>query len=679
MNFSSDEQRELFHNNPFLSGAASEPWENQAPDVESLNQGAYDHICGLIRTTGENPSSALAGIVLGEAGMGKTHLLKRLLRYTQRTDVNVLFVSVKPFSSSKRPKCYLLREIVVNLSREKQKDLSQFDYLVKKIVERYFMEEKVIAREKQKASSRFDCFLRKIMARCFGETKPCFETQQWRTHFQGAFPGIYENLLSAIFQYHSADASKRSLILNWLDGSVHEDHASVLHFLDREGMEDFEREAEAGGILTSLGMLLRYCGMSMVVCFDQLDGMKDSSLIGAFEDAVAVLVNDIDSILPLAFARPNTWKARLSSSLDPAAIRRLESNQIPLLGCTLAQARELIGSRVASKFGDDSDKKFQWLLVQLEGKLKGGGSPSDAITLANRAIMQSLELGEKGREKTDSDVIKEVFTDKYNQERKDVANHLEMWPPDAERMAKTLRVYLETRPGYDALQRPNKSSAYILLYGKYRGPDGKKVECAFILNTAENHMSVKAAFKCGVEFLDTHPNGRCYYISDVRCAFRDKTRWKQVHEVKDDFDARRGNTIFLTPSQAALWYGLTSLIFNLEEGDISLPLVAGPRPAGEKDFELYMREAFGENLLASEETPPAFPPVPLPESGILEKQIITFLKNAPMLMSTVTILSDNLQRKGVKINPNELLEFFGERKDKFALHAASDGKIVRLI
>ena len=63
----------------------------------------------------------------------------------------------------------------------------------------------------------------------------------------------------------------------------------------------------------------------------------------------------------------------------------------------------------------------------------------------------------------------------------------------------------------------------------------------------------------------------------------------------------------------------------------------------------------------------------------MEKQIITFLKNAPMLMSTVTVLSDNLQRKGVKMNPNELLEFFGERKDKFALHAASDGKIVRLI
>ena len=42
---STDIRDQLLKNNPFYSGSVSDPWENDDPDVISLNQEAYSHIC----------------------------------------------------------------------------------------------------------------------------------------------------------------------------------------------------------------------------------------------------------------------------------------------------------------------------------------------------------------------------------------------------------------------------------------------------------------------------------------------------------------------------------------------------------------------------------------------------------------------------------------------------------
>ena len=105
---SSGIREQLSRNNPFFSGTAIDPWENKDPDVVSLNQNAYEHICGLIRETYQNPNNALAGLVLGETGMGKTHLLKRLLSYTRRNDITAVFASISQLLDPHRPMRHLL-------------------------------------------------------------------------------------------------------------------------------------------------------------------------------------------------------------------------------------------------------------------------------------------------------------------------------------------------------------------------------------------------------------------------------------------------------------------------------------------------------------------------------------------------------------------------------------------
>ena len=137
-------REQIFQDNPFFSGIASNPWDNTDPDVPSLNREAYRHLCELVLSKSRNPRASLAGLVLGETGMGKTHLLKRLLRYVRRNGIETVFVSVHPLPDSSIPMRHLLRESVLDLSgkgvyegrRTKpltRQKVTQFDYLIDKI------------------------------------------------------------------------------------------------------------------------------------------------------------------------------------------------------------------------------------------------------------------------------------------------------------------------------------------------------------------------------------------------------------------------------------------------------------------------------------------------------------------------------------------------------------------
>ena len=600
---SSDIWEQLFQSNPFFSGTANDPWENKAPDVVSLNQNAYEHICGLIRAKHQSPGESLTGLILGESGMGKTHLLKRLLDYTISNSMSTIFASVRPFLDPSRPMRHLLSEIVVSLTKVKSPEglssdasskISQFECLTRKIVQKY---------SENNASAKWHGlkhFVTKIM-RSYSKNKlesKGITFQEWDNHFQRSCPGVHGNLLKAVFDYH--DSSKQGLTLNWLEGRVHEDHAAIMNFLDRASMKDEALEAEAHDIIVSLGMLLKYCGMSMVVCFDQLDGIRDQ-LIDAFGHAVQVLINEVNGMLPLAFIRMDTWAKRFNK-LDPAVAGRLTGNVIRLWGCTVDQAQELIKVRVEHRFKDnEAEKIFKWLMERLNGKLKENDSPREIIHLANRAITHAAELPQEA-EKPEQTIdvngnVIEVFNAEYLKARDEVAQDFGKWQPNAEHILSALKTYLENRPEYNTLQlNPDKTTS---IGGRWLGPDGEEIACAFIINTAEHHMAVQVCFKHGIKFLQQYPNGLCYYISDGRCVFRDKTRWKKVHKLKEVFDKLRGRTLFLDKYQAVLWYGLASLIFKLKAGDISLPDAEGLRIATEEDFALYMKDGFKEDFLES--------------------------------------------------------------------------------
>jgi GTPase SAR1 family protein len=650
---SSSIRDELFRNNPFFSGIAGDPWDNEEFDVFSLNQDAYEHICQLIQTKNHSPRTAFAGLVLGESGMGKTHFLKRLLDHTLQNDIGSIFVSVKPLLNPEKPMRHLLREIVVNLEKVevseenlddpsvgKREKIPQFEYLVLKIIQRH-----------QKDNLGFDI-------------------QQAIAYFKRHCPGIDENLLKAVFKYR--DVSQQSLILTWLEGRVDDDHVSILGMPDREKMSDMSLEEEAHNIIVSLGMLSEYCGMTMVICFDQLDTMRNPNLIAAFGDMIHFLVNEVCSMLPLAFIRQNTWADRFNL-LDTAVIQRLSSNKSVLYGCTLEQSKELIKERIKHRYPDSVEEKFRWLMDRLKGKLKEGYTPRRVIELANEAIVRPFETTSEISDVTppqpESDIVT-FFGEEYRRERDKVNFDIKVWPPDAERLLKALSAYLESRPGYDALRY--KIGKYITLTGKYRKDSGDEVDCVFMVNTADHFQPAKGAFDYGVNFLRSHPEGVCYYITDKRCKF--KSTWLKTHEAKRAFEALRGISLFLGESQAIDWYGLTSLIFKVEASDVSLPASMGFRTATMEDFMRYMQEGFDKNLLNISDDPP-LPPL---SEELLEKKIIDILKASPMHFMAVAILSKELKSNGVIVPDDSLLKFIKEHSERMNLYGSTDDNLVML-
>ncbi len=651
---------QLAERNPFFSGSAANPWDNTAPDVVSLNSDTFKHICGLIAAKDRAPREPLAGVVLGEAGIGKTHLLKRLLAHTRQNNMTVMFVSVRPFLNPKRRLRHLLQEIAANLARmevqeeardgltPKKKKVNQFEFLVARIIGRYL---------KEKTSGIGNAVL----------------------YFQERFPGINKNLLQAIFDYR--DDVRRSLILNWLGGGINEDFVSVLNFPDREKMDSFEMEEEAAEIVRSLGVLLEYCGMSMVVCFDQLDGMREASLILALNDVAHFLINDVSGILPLAFARTQTWHERLRHHLDIAVYQRLSSNTMRLEGCSIAQAQELIRVRIEAFFREASEDKYQWLIGRLEGKLQEGYAPRLVIELANREITLSPEVSRP--EPSELEVVFGIFADEYQQERDRVAADFDLWPPDTDRLQHALEVFLTNRVGFDSISIGDEK--YISLTARHTELNRNPTNYAFIINTAEHPSTVRAAFKRGVGFLEKHGGGRCYYITDARCKFPGPQQWKKVHEVRSDFEARGGIVLVLDRERAVDWYGLMALIFKLKAEDILLPAATGFRAATMDDFTVYMRNRFAKDLLQPVASGVCELPsddngkVPVIKEEELEQKIIDFLQMSPMKLKAATFLLGELIQSGEAITYEVLLEFVHKRSNLFFLYPNPDGSCIQLI
>jgi hypothetical protein len=646
-------REQIFQNNPFFSGIASDPWDNTDPDVPSLNEEACRHLCGLVLAKSRNPCAASAGLILGEAGMGKTHLLKRLLRYVRKEGIAALFASITPLPDPGSPMRHLLREIALDLSgrgiyedrRTKpltRRSVTQFDYLLDKAA--------AACRKDEEDSKPRTGILRFLSDRFLSDRFPGARLPGARLRSGAALlrercRGIHPRLLGAVFG--RSDPRQREAVLEWLENGARA-----------------EGEEEARRVLVSLGMLLEYCGMSLIVCFDQLDGMRDDALITAFGDTVHFLVNDVKGMLPLAFVRMNTWSDRFSR-LDPAVTQRLSGNEMFLYACTLEQARELIRVRLESRFKGDTEEKFQWLMERLEGKLKAGYSPRAVIELANREIVREREpekeplekdpierelaelasLGGEPRggeprseepagepfnvsnsfdvsnafnipnafdtldlvEPSDTSsagpsltgssltedgpgAILEVFADEYRKARKKADAGVRR-SPDPESLVRALETCLLSRADFTDVRRTE--DGYIALTARREGGGA----CAFIVSTQENHRAVQTALARGVSFLWDHPDGECFCVAAGRQDFRLRKNWPSVQKELQKFLEAKGTVFYLNRRQAAAWYALAALRLEVDRGNIRLPAPDGKQRAAQiEDLALFLRQSSEKDL-----------------------------------------------------------------------------------
>ena len=590
----------LQKNNPFTSNAAADPWFNSFPDVVSINRRAFEEILILIERKAADPRMPLAGMVLGEAGEGKTHLLRRILIACLKSKSPALFVFVKPLFHPKRPLHHLLQEIVLCLSKsgDGEDGFSQFERLVAEIMRdfvRYRVTECPLdaTPNNRRFLDQFEADVFHIFTnglKVHADSMEIIEKEAVR-YIHSQVPETGKRFLDVIFQYKTPE--KRGLVRDWLKGSVlDEEDCDILGVSSRAHLSDEAREQEAREMILTLGALFARYHLPMILCFDQLDNLIQPDLIAGFAGMIHLLVNDAANMLPLAFIRADSWSERFQKYPDSAFIHRMESNKLQLSGCTPDEAEELISQRIAQMLGEGTRESLvleTWLLPRLKPKLSAWNSPREVILFANRIIRHAA-----GESSAGLPAIAESLTAEYQSACEAVAVDFDAWDPESEYLKRAAELFLGNRE--NVLSCEPGENKYMTWTGtlKTSGDDrnGKEIPYACFINTAKNWQRVSATLDQCRTFLLKHPDGVCTYVSDARCVF--SPTWKATIEKRGEVEILGGNIVILDRQAAVYWYGLVSLSLKIGSGDILLDGDHGLRTATDRDLANFLRMDFSD-------------------------------------------------------------------------------------
>ncbi|MBR2209496.1 MAG: hypothetical protein IJ859_11870 [Synergistaceae bacterium] len=548
----------LRENNPFVSSASPLPWENKNPDLLQLSREAPEDIEQLMRHKRREPSTPLAGLILGEAGAGKTHMLTRILRRLRGSSVKAVFVAVKTFRDPGSVTKHLLDEIFISLKRIHSNGRTQFDMIMSEFAASY-----------QERRQQEDYLL------------------DIRSQVAKDIPGLDRNFLKCFTNYLSAeDAATKNDLLDWLSDGLEGDDAMRLGLPERDlnSMSDSRREQEAEKVLIALGQILAYAKVLMVVCFDQMDAMRERELISAWGNIINLLMNDLSGILPLCFVRSEIWNDVFMPVLDDAVVSRLRNNTMIMKTCSLEQAKLLIRAKIEYVFGNESQKIFDWLIARMGSTLHDGYSPRSVIELANHAITATGTMTSENKmsqmpENDDEEIIIETIKKAYEDEYKKVEAEPNVWPPNAEHLTLALEVWLKSFEGFEFQKSELKN---IKLIGKYRGKD-----FVFIIIIGKSHFLASSGFKRGTDFLSEHSEAFCCYISEETIH---KSTWKQANDAMKNFKKVGGHVLMLDDKTRIRWYALTALINRIDNGDVNLYLKSGNRPATRYDIKKFAQK-----------------------------------------------------------------------------------------
>lgn len=687
--------------NPFADNAAASPWSHALPDVLSINGKPFEEIARLISAKSGQPELPLAGLVLGEAGMGKTHLLRRILDHCRGGDPPALFVFVKPLFNPDRPLHHLLQEIVLNLSKQTGGDgsFSQFERLVAEIIRDYvrYRVTKYPADDtpnnrrflEQFESDVFHIFTnrKKVRAGSMGIIE-----KEAVSYIHSQVPETSKIFLNVIFQYKIPE--RRGLVRDWIKGeTLDDDDCELLGVKSRAGLSEKAIEQEAREMLLSLGVLFQRYRLPMVVCFDQLDNLIEPDLIAGFASMIHLLVNDVSNVLPLAFIRADSWNERFKKHPDRAFSDRLESNKIPLSNCTREQAKELVSARIDAVFSPsdrDGVSAKAWLSDRLEPKLNAELSPREVIYLANQIVRNS------GAAPESLPSSPEILAVEYKIAQEAVAADFNGWDPDSEYLKTALELVLHNKKS--VLRCDPCKGKYAGWTGHFvpeQGQDAEKIPFGYYINTSKNWSTVSAVLRRAIAFLNENPGGRCVYIADARCNFSPK--WK-ANELREDFQRLGGVFLILDQVAVVRWYGLAHLSLKIGSGDILLETDQSLKTATEKDlaeflsdhFEPFESEAGFDRLF---EAPPvktekAEPPespapreteTPKPSDEDLTRLICDCLTSSSYPILALEVLLQRLESKGVRITSEACLEHIGKNSETIDLIRSRDGVMVKIV
>jgi len=699
----------LRNNNPFTSSSESaEHGRNPFPEIASINRPAFEGILALIGQKAANSRLPLAGLILGEAGEGKTHLLCRILETCRKT-TSSLFVFVKPSFPQKRPHHHLLQEIVLCLSKNNGGEVgfSQFERMVAEMIRDYVRHR--VTTDPRCATENNKSFLEQFEANVFHVydkekvqaglmeeiisdrvSSVSMEIIEQNTvrYIHSQVPETSKQFLDVVFQYKTPE--KRGLVRDWLKGTtLNEEDYQTFGVPTRPGVSDEAKEQEAREKILTLGTLFARYRLPLVICFDQLDEFsRTPELIPGFASMIDLLVNEAASMLPLAFLRWDLWYDHVSlpPRMDISTKHRLESNVFRLSRCTHSEAKELVSSRIEI-FDQGTNETIaieKWLMPLLESKFLGGSfSPREVINLANKIIAEA-----SGDSKPKLPTVSESMAAEYKMA---CAADFDAWDPDSEYLKRAAELFLTNRE--DILSCEPGDDKYMTWTGTLKtsdaGQNGKEIPYACFINTAKNGRTVLAALNRCKDFLEKHPDGICSYITDARCDF--KPTWTATNERRSEFESLGGHVVILDQPAAVRWYGLVSLSWKIGSGDILLEDTHGLRTATDKDLAEFLKTEFSahqskgkfdrivkkKEKQSDEGTPGVTQPQVFPQVEVLINAILDCLSESNFPLLSMENLMTKLDEKGIHVTREWCLEQIGKNQNVVSLIPTGNGYMVK--
>jgi len=635
----------LREENPFTSSSVGDPWEDKYPDVMSVNERAFKEISQLIDQKTKNPALPCAGLVFGEVGSGKTHLVGRILKYGRQAHFPFSFAYIQPIEDPEQTYRYLLREVIVNLCYpiDSSSDATQFSVILDKIFAEVRAEagsrEQVagdrlqgtgdssrILPKKEKLGEFFGKFrkesLNVLKNKKFGmglfrdlgkivrdtlekKTPPpapvrdeSSEIEKIAVDFLRAkFPDIPKEFLRVLFQYQLAE--KRSAAMDWLKGiAIDNEDAELLGVMPRLEDSPALLEQKSRNILSCFGVLLVYYGQPLVVCFDRLENYDSDEKIHSLGKMVEFLVDRAKAILPLVFVRGQQWEEKFTKKLNQQVITRLKTNEFQLKGCNDEQSGEIVRTRLATVLSEqDAADFFPFDKTELMNIFKTRlHSPRQVIMFANQRLKQMLY--------PDKEIVKTAFPiekleEEFAHQYRLIQADFNRYQPDRSRLKRALELYLNHNPAQSGFAieslRPSEDKytdfeCIIMTAGQ------SDIPALFIIDIEVNNPYIRACLKRGIDFLEKYKNGKVFYIRELRCAIPPPPAWKTTNDMLDNFRRLGGYTIFLDKPEAGGWYALALLNYAVKEGDVTVTDSENrTRSVAPEEMAVFVRERIHGN------------------------------------------------------------------------------------
>jgi len=575
----------LREENPFISSSVGDPRDNRYQDVVSINQHAFEGLASLIRQKKKNPFLPCAGLVFGEIGSGKTHLIGRVLNLAIAADSFFSLAYIQPIEDTEETYRYLLREIIVNLCQSTDRHSNQ-NHLG-------FVLDKALRSSVPGAKSTGDMMIEEwssgLRAALAKDTKSRLKdmVRLAKTSFQlltrrpqaqvsvsdalrARFPDIPKLVLHVLIQYFAPE--KRTAVLDWLKGVIiDEKEAALLDVPDRIHANPAMLEQEARDILIALGVLMAACNQPLAVCFDRLENYDTEDKIRSLGKMIEFLTDQGKAVLPVVFVRGQQWWENFSHKLNQQIITRLETNSFSLKGCNEEQAVELVRNRLLSVLDKASaDLLFPFDASALRSMFRRSlHTPRQVIIAANEKLRAVLypEQPTPGLV-ISSNRLKDEFDKLCNR----IRNDMDRYPPDHSRLRRALKLYLSHTPPesgveIQALARPDDK--YIDLQCKAVCEKSGAVSMSFIIDNEQNHASVRAALKRGIDIMNAEKAAKAIYIRDDRCLIPAPPQWQSTNEMLEKFKQKGGEVLFLSEEQSSRWYALAILNYAAKEAEIT--------------------------------------------------------------------------------------------------------------